>query len=90
MTRRQEIIELLKQGEWSIQQIANHFKTTVAEILPDFKHITRTIHPRKIATRPATCRSCGFVFKDRKKYSTPSKCPRCKSEWINPQTYWIE
>jgi len=84
MTRRQEIIRLLEAGEWSLYQLANHFKTTAKEILLDFNHIPLTIHPRKIRVRPAQCKVCGFVFKERSRFSRPTKCPCCKSESVSP------
>jgi predicted Zn-ribbon and HTH transcriptional regulator len=87
MTRRQEIIRLLEEGPWSLQHLANHFRTTVKDILLDFNHIPKSIAPRKLGVKPAFCESCGFVFKDRMKLSVPSKCPRCKSEGIVPQQY---
>ncbi len=89
MTRRQELIKLLEQGEWSLQHLANHFKLSVAELLPDFYHIKRTIKPRQIVVKPAVCRNCGYVFRERSKISKPSKCPKCKSEWIESQRYTI-
>ena len=45
---------------------------------------------KKLKINPAYCRKCNFVFKERSKISKPSKCPRCKSEWIEAQMFSIQ
>ena len=90
MTRRQQIIEILEQQKQTAQQLANYFETTLKEILEDLEHIEKTIKPRKLKEIPAHCKSCNFVFKERSKVSKPSKCPKCRSEWIEAQMFWIE
>ena len=42
-----------------------------------------------IVMEPPYCRKCGYVFKDLTKPKKPSKCPRCKSEWIAPPRFAI-
>ena len=82
MTRREEIVEILSREEKSAQQLANEFKVDLFEILEDLKHIKYSIRPRKLSVRPSQCKKCDFVFKERSKVKKPSKCPKCKSEWI--------
>ena len=89
MTRRQEIIEMLEMGEWSLEHLANHFKTTLKEIILDFNHIPKSIRPRRLKITPAYCKKCGFLFRDRTRINRPSKCPDCKSEWIESAKYKI-
>jgi len=36
---------------------------------------------------PATCLGCGYVFRDRTRTSRPSRCPKCKSERIDPPRF---
>jgi len=90
MTRRQQIIEILQSNKQTAQQLANYFQTDLSEILEDLQHIEKSIKPKKLRINPAYCRKCNFVFKERSKASKPSKCPRCKSEWIEAQMFWIE
>lgn len=89
MTRRQEIIKILEKNPTSLYQLANHFRTIVKDILEDMDHIEKTLHPRKLKRIPARCRSCDFVFKERSMLKTPSRCPRCKSERIMAQLFYI-
>ena len=89
MTRRQQIIEILQQNKQTAQQLANYFQTELKEIIEDLGHIKKSIKTKKLKISPAFCKSCNFVFKERSKISKPSKCPRCKSEWIEAQMFWV-
>lgn len=53
----------------------------VAQHLP---HIARSARARKMnwQTLPACCEACNYNFKDRKRLTPPSKCPRCRSSRI--------
>ena len=90
MTRRQQITEMLQQNKQTAQQLANYFQTTLKEILEDLEHIQKSIKPKKLKISPAYCRKCNFAFKERDKISKPSKCPRCRSEWIEAQMFEIK
>ena len=36
------------------------------------------------------CLECGFEFRERERFTRPSRCPSCKSERITPARFWIE
>jgi predicted Zn-ribbon and HTH transcriptional regulator len=44
---------------------------------------------RRFRLEPAACSDCGFVFRDRTRLTTPSRCPTCRSEQIIPPRYLI-
>ena len=90
MTRRREIIEILSKEEKTAQELANIFKTELKFILEDLEHVEISIKPRKLIKKPAFCKACGFVFKERSKISKPTKCPRCKKEWIQGALFKIK
>ena len=90
MTRREQIIEFLTKEEISAQQLANDFKVELFIILEDLKHIKYSIKHKKLSQKPAQCKKCGFVFEERSKIRKPSKCPKCKSEWIMAPLFRIE
>ena len=90
MTRRQEIIELLRTEELSVEDIAIIFRVHIKDILEDLKHIAKSIQPgEKLVMKPAQCEKCGYVFKKRSKIKTPSKCPKCKGNWIKASLFKI-
>ncbi len=39
---------------------------------------------------PATCKKCGYQFTDRERLKKPSRCPRCKSERIDPPRFYVK
>lgn len=90
MTRRNQIIEILEEEEKSAQQLANEFKEEMIVILDDLKHIRYSVRPRKLAMKPAQCKKCGFIFKERSKVKKPSRCPSCRSEWVMAPMFRIE
>ena len=82
-TRRQKIIELLRQQEAvPLSYLAQHFSLTPKMIEEDLRHIAKN-KAYKLEQIPSSCESCGFVFRKREKYRRPSRCPKCKSENIN-------
>ena len=89
MTRRQQIIEILLKEEKSAQELANYFRVELSEIPGDLFHVEKSIKPRKLKSKPAFCKGCSFVFRERSRVKKPTKCPRCKSEWIEAQRFWI-
>jgi hypothetical protein len=87
MTRREEIIKILSKEKKSAQEFAYYFNIDLNEILDDLEHIKRSIRPKKLNVDPAKCKNCAFIFKERSKIKKPSKCPRCRSEWIMPPLF---
>jgi hypothetical protein len=88
-TLRQSILDLLQQEEMTVSQLEQALEVKFSEIESALEHIEKSIRPKKIKSRPAVCQQCGFVFRERKKYSRPSRCPECKSEWIKEASFVI-
>ncbi|NCN64672.1 MAG: transcriptional regulator [Candidatus Altiarchaeum hamiconexum] len=66
-----------------IRALSIRYKFPEKVIADDIKHIKKSIsHRGKLMIKPAECINCGFVFKEREKIKSPSKCPECKSERI--------
>ena len=74
----------------TISGLGKEFQVKFSEIESALEHVEKSVKPRKIKIRPAGCRQCGFVFKDRTKFIPPSRCPKCKSEWIEEAAFKIE
>ena len=81
-TLRQKFIELLSSQEMSTSQLARTLEVKFSEIDLALQHVEKSIRPKKIRITPARCKDCGFIFKQRKKFTPPSRCPECRSEWI--------
>jgi predicted Zn-ribbon and HTH transcriptional regulator len=38
---------------------------------------------------PASCIGCGFTFRERKRFTRPGSCPRCRSTRIDPPAFRV-
>lgn len=90
MTRREEIKQLLRQRPHTPKELAELFESDIKEIIEDLAHVKRSVQqPFKFKFQPSRCRNCGFLFEERSKLKTPSKCPRCKGEAIDEARFFI-
>lgn len=88
-TLRQKLTELLSSQEMSVSQLARNLEVKFSEIDLALQHVEKSIRPKKIMITPARCKECGFVFRERKKFAPPSRCPKCKSKWLTEATFRI-
>lgn len=90
LTRRQEIMAMLRDGEWTLDELARNFVVSKKVIIDDLEHIGRTVaRPSRLLIHPPTCEGCGYRFKDRTKFNDPSRCPMCKNEHLRSQRFRI-
>jgi predicted Zn-ribbon and HTH transcriptional regulator len=90
-TRRQHMVDLLQWKRWSVKDLAKELEVKVSIVLDDLEHIRRSVSSRhKMRIFPSECNHCGFKFKERSRFTTPSRCPRCKGKWISPTMMKIE
>jgi predicted Zn-ribbon and HTH transcriptional regulator len=90
LTRRQEIIAMLREREWTLDDLARNFVVSKKVIINDLEHIARSVsRPSRLQIRAPVCESCGYRFKDRAKFNDPSRCPQCKNEHLPSQRFRI-
>ena len=114
LTRRQEIMVMLRERQWTLDELARNFVVSKKVIINDLEHIARSVarpslrrgsgqalrsfdKPQdrlrsgqaRLQIHPPTCESCGFRFKDRARFSDPSRCPRCRNEHLRSQRFQI-
>ncbi|MFO7970290.1 MAG: transcriptional regulator [Desulfobacterales bacterium] len=90
-TIRKQIIELLNNKEMSARDLSRTLSIREKEVYTHLSHIARSVTARKkkLMIIPAECLECGFIFEKRKRFTRPSRCPRCKSEHIQNPVYRI-
>ncbi|MGY5862295.1 MAG: HTH domain-containing protein [Candidatus Thorarchaeota archaeon] len=93
-TRRKSIAELLEKSEHPItaQDICITLDIKSRSIVyEDIGHIAKSVRNsgKELLIRPASCGKCGYIFSTRKVASRPSKCPKCRSQWILLPGYLI-
>lgn len=90
-TIRKQMIGLLEKEEMSAREISQAVRIREKEVYEHLAHIGRTVNTKrkKLVITPSQCLECGYVFKNRKRYTRPSRCPHCKIERISNPTYRI-
>jgi len=91
-TIRKEMILLLAHEEMDAREISSVMGVGEKEVYTHLSHISRSVkHQRKkLIIKPAECLGCGFVFEKRTRFTSPGRCPICKSEHIRNPMYRID
>jgi predicted Zn-ribbon and HTH transcriptional regulator len=75
-------------------EISAELGITPQEVYEHLRHLARSVYSRSgggevLLMVPPRCRRCGYVFKDLGSPRKPGRCPRCRSEWIEPSRFTI-
>lgn len=92
-TPRQRIIELITGTRLSSYQLAQMVGIPERQVEDHLEHVLKTVardRSRRFILEPSTCQDCGFVFRDRRRLTRPSRCPMCHSEGITAPRYGID
>ena len=86
------MILLLDSKEMGAREISSAVSIGEKEVYTHLSHIAHSVkHQGKtLIIKPAECLGCGYIFKKRKRFTSPSRCPICKSEHIENPMYRIE
>jgi hypothetical protein len=92
LTRRQELVAILARCELSFEELRRETQARVRDLDDDLAHLERSLRrgEQRLVVTPARCIACGFAFRKRARYSTPSRCPVCREERIAPARLRIE
>ncbi|MEM0203038.1 MAG: transcriptional regulator [Archaeoglobaceae archaeon] len=88
--RLEAIIDLLEEKPMTAREIISALDLDPRmekEVYETLKRASRVLKRKgkKLLVSPAVCRKCGFEFES----INPSKCPKCKSEWIEPAKFFV-
>jgi hypothetical protein len=92
-TPRQRIIDLITSTRLSSYQLAQMLGIRERQVEEHLPHIVKTImrdRTKRFVLDPARCQDCDFVFRERKRLTSPSRCPQCRSESIAAPRYGID
>ena len=92
-TLRERMIRLLSETKTPLSTREIAFELNIEDerlVYEELKHVAKTVKRsgKTLYVQPAYCKKCGFVFKQNL-FKKPSRCPRCKSQWIEPPRYLI-
>lgn len=90
-TIRQQIIALLKDREMSARELSQSLGIEEKEVYQHLNHVYRsaTAQGRTLQIRPSECLKCGFIFKERNRFTPPGRCPRCKGTYLQKPAFKI-
>jgi len=90
-TIRRQIISLLEKEEMSAKEISKALSIREKEVYDHLEHVSRSLKTlkKKLVVNPFRCEQCDYVFKDRKRFTRPGRCPQCKQGRIMGATYKI-
>jgi predicted Zn-ribbon and HTH transcriptional regulator len=88
-TIRQKIFLLLNDKEMTAREISQAIGIREREVYEHLPHIALSAmsQKRKLVVLPFRCMSCQYVFEERKRFTRPSRCPRCKKTHLETPTY---
>ena len=93
LTARQRLMQALTGSLRSTRELARDLGLPEREVEAHLAHVVRSLKhdsTRRFLMEPSTCHGCGFVFRERRKLSRPSRCPRCREESVVPPRFGIE
>ncbi len=91
-TIRRRMIDLLEEETLGARDISQMLGIKEKEVYSHLPHVARSVsaRKRKLAVAPSECLACGFSFEARKRFSRPSRCPKCRGERISEPVYRVE
>ena len=90
-TIRQQIIDLLNKTKMSAIELSQELRIAEKEVYTHLPHIARSVAMRgkRLIIQPSRCLKCGYIFKERKRFTRPGHCPKCKATYIQRPAYQI-
>ena len=90
-TIRQQIIDLLTDEEMDARELSREVGVKEKEVYEHLVHIARSLAAKgsKLTIRASECLNCGYVFKDRRRFTRPGRCPRCRESHLTSPYYHI-
>ena len=91
-TVRADLRRELEHGPATAHELSSSVGIREREVAGHLEHLSRSLEARggKLVVRPAACLECGYLFRERKRFTTPGRCPRCGSERIEPPAFSVE
>lgn len=90
-TLRQQMVDLLSGGEWTVREISQELGIREKEVYGHLDHIVKSAAARglKFTVIPCTCLDCDYVFSERKRLTRPGRCPQCKGSHLEAPRFKI-
>jgi transcriptional regulator len=91
-TTRQQMFILLQQERLGARDISQALGLPEKEVYSHLEHIARTARHQgyRLEIEPgAVCLACGFLFRQRQRFSPPGRCPRCRATHLSEPLFLL-
>jgi hypothetical protein len=91
ITIRSAIVQALSAEELTARELSARVGIAERDVAGHLEHLEHSLlHiERRLAIAPPGCVACGYRFESRSRRTRPSRCPRCRSERIDPARFRI-
>ncbi len=91
-TIRQQMRELLAEEALTTRELSQQLGISEKEVAGHLEHVARTARKegKRLLVLPFACLDCGFVFRERSRFTKPGRCPRCKGSHVEPPRFHME
>jgi hypothetical protein len=81
----------LSKREMTARQLSQALGIREKEVYEHLSHIAYSVAVQRktLLIRPFQCLACGYVFRDRKRFTRPGRCPCCKGTHLESPAYRI-
>ena len=91
MTIRRQIMAELEKAPMTAKDISKAIRIPEKEAVAHMTHVAKSLKPPyRLIIEPPVCNKCGFIFTDRRRFTSPGRCPECRHEGIQPPSFRIE
>ena len=82
---------LLAEKQMSARELSQILGVQEKEVYRHLPHVEHSVtrQGKKLIVQPFQCLSCWYVFENRKRFTPPGRCPRCKRTYLEKPTYRI-
>ena len=90
-TIRQQLIEILSEGAFTAIDLSQDVGIGEKEVYEHLPHIALSLSSqgKKLIIDPSQCLKCGYVFEERKRFTRPGRCPKCRETYIQRPMFKI-
>ena len=83
---------MLEAGAVSARDISQALRIREKDVYDHLEHVRRTMagQGRKLTVQPFACLKCGYVFKERQRFTRPGRCPQCRETYLEEPLYVLD
>jgi len=82
---------VLAEAPHTAHELSALVRVSEKDVAAHLEHLARSLKRSGgwLEVEPARCRDCDYVFRDRRRLTRPSSCPRCRGEHLSAPVFHI-